>query len=263
MDKVLAAFINDLPPWSVNIGAVIFLLFFSTVLWYFAIGAKRFTDAINKENQLVSLLMENNKLKDENKGITEYFSQYHTALENLEMYIKSINDLRTLNNNKLIQANSSNLIQKLIESLVADIKNKSGERHRCGLWIINRDNQGQHLTLYFASSGFPDHYVNTRNLDLDRTLAGKAFRLMQFIKSDDVRNDPDWEPNPDSTSQYNAIIAIPINSWGVLTVDAINPMNDVEILISHVYARLIEGVLQEHLKSFVLEASDEEVASSS
>ncbi|WP_342626548.1 GAF domain-containing protein [Brevibacillus massiliensis] len=137
-----------------------------------------------------------------------------------------------------------NLFQRLVEALASDVKYRPGERHRCGLWIES----GGELILLHASAGFPDHYLRNRRLDIERSIAGKSFRRGQTIVLDNVRENDDWEPNPESSSPYLALICIPIGRWGVLTVDALHPMKEHVKMICELYGCMIEGAMEEYMR---------------
>ena len=66
-----------------------------------------------------------------------------------------------------------------------------------------------------------------------------------------MRKHPKWLPNPESKSNYQAMIGVPLHLEnevrGVLTIDALTPMGDEACLIGEVYAAVIEVTLMEYV----------------
>jgi hypothetical protein len=236
-----------LPDAFYPVAALILLLIMIAVLWWVSIGAKRFSESMGRENRLITLQDEMIKEKKENQDNADTALQVSRALENARMYINSLNNLRMSADPTTAELRSKQLIQRIVESLASDVKFRPGERHRCGLWLeIEEANK---LTLLFGSTGFPDNYVNQRILDINQSIAGKAYRKKQTVKRDIVSEDDDWERNPHSSSDYTALICIPIKAWGVLTIDALEPMKHEALLIGELYATIIEGALEEYIMS--------------
>jgi putative methionine-R-sulfoxide reductase with GAF domain len=223
------------------------LVLLGAIAWWTGSGARRFWQTIGKEDKLIKLQEEIIDVKEKNQHNEDIASQVCTVIANAKNFLVSLNGLRKLENPDEVLQPADYLIQRVVEALSSDVKSSPGEQHRCGLWL---DEENGELIMYKGSSGFPENYINQRKLDIDHSIAGKAYRKQQTVKKDDVQNDEDWEPNPDSNSKYSAIICIPISKWGVLTIDAKKPMNNEQMLIGELYSYVIEGAINEFMQSF-------------
>lgn len=241
-----------MPPWFFGVAAFIILLALIVILIWISLGARRFADSMNKENRLIELQANVIEVQAKHKEQQDTSLLLKTAVENSKSYIKSLNDLRAMNDSQIItnhdqiSYNCQQFIQRMLDSLSSDIKSRSGERHRCGLWF---ELDGG-LMLAHGSTGFPEEYINNRRLDIDRSIAGKCFRKKETIKRDDVTKDDDWEESKNPSSNYTALICIPINTWSVLTIDALEPMKNEVVAIGELYAKIIEGAIDDMFKSF-------------
>lgn len=250
MDKVIIEIIKNLPSWFFTIAALILLCGMIAAFWWLVQGSKRFSDAIGRENRVIEIQNELVVEKNRTRENVEIANQLMTALENIKPFIESLNQVRTESEDGAsVRSQAGYLVQRVVESLVSEVKHLPGERHRCGLWFREEDL----LTLTVASTGFPSNYVNNRVLSVNKSIAGTALRRQQTIKRDNVQEDEDWEPNPSSSSSYKAIICIPLSNWGVLTIDAMKPMKDEVVVIGELYAKIIEGGMHEFFRGLSLE----------
>lgn len=249
MGDVLKLLMDKLPSWFYIIAAVIILIALAWFFYITLVSAKKIKDMISTllkhDDHTKELQGSVDKLRDELKDKNKSAEQMSTALFNIKPLIETLNNIRSLDNPEQRMSEAQNLIQRALDSLAADIKTESGGKHRCGLWITNN----QSLRLVFASAYFPKNYKGSRELHLDRSLAGKCFRRQQTIKWDDVTTDSDWTPNPDTRSVYKSLICIPSGNWGVLTVDGINKMSEESLYIAETYGSVIDGAIIENLKA--------------
>lgn len=252
-------------PWFYDAAGFVILAAMITFFGFSFWGVKRFSTAISNVLKRDDRIKELQDKLDEEKG--KHFksemvsSQITTALFNIRPFIQTLNSIRTEMNPGLRMQEALNLIQRILDQLSSDIKVKSGERHRCGIWIHDE----RILKLSFVSSGFPRHYKNFRMLDIDHSTAGKSFRKKQTLRVPDVATDSDWEPNQDSKNSYTSLICVPLGAWGVLTIDGLKELSEECELIGELYATIIEGAVQEHDHGFYLKnyseslENDEEV----
>ncbi|MED4206606.1 GAF domain-containing protein [Neobacillus mesonae] len=236
MADIFEVLLDKQPSWFFQLSSIILTIILGIcAVWVFK-GAKRYYQAVDKENRIVTLLEEKNTLykdNNENKAITD---QMCVVLENSTTFIKALNDS---NNNDV-----ATQIQTIIESLATDIKNVVGERHRCGYWVA--DENGQYLSLVNGSAAFPHGYVNSRTLDINHSIAGRCYRKNETLFINDVVNDADWVFS-DSPSSYTSLICVPVAHWGVITIDGKQKMTHNTVLISKLYASIIEGFMNKLL----------------
>jgi putative methionine-R-sulfoxide reductase with GAF domain len=237
---IIKIIIEKQPSWFFNVASVIMLVILIILGYWIFLGAKRYADAVGKENTLISLQQQLSDQKEITALYRNTSSQLASVVQNARIFINSLNEYRNDSDARLDKAHF--LIQRIVEALASDIKSNGGERHRCGLWFENID-EG---VLYLAngSAGFPDSYIGNRTLGIHESIAGRAYRKKQTIKIDNVENDSDWSPS-DTPSSYKALICVPVGSWGVLTIDAKEPMDENAVLIGELYASIIEGILDE------------------
>lgn len=254
MDKVLIEILKMMPTWFNHAAAIVILIGMISIVWWITSGAKKFSNAINKETRLLEMQDELDKLRELSKENYETSLQSITTISNVELYIRELNELRSKhskNENDII-----NLIERVIESLSQDIKKHAGARHRCVFWIGGGNND-EYLTPVATSTGFPDNYLSIRRLNVNNSIAGRSFRKKELINREDVKIDEDWQEYDNSLGSYVSLICIPISEWGVLTIDGTEMMNKNDEKIGVLYASVIEGLINE-LFDYI--STEEEVA---
>ncbi|MFB9327015.1 GAF domain-containing protein [Paenibacillus aurantiacus] len=246
--------LDKMPGWFFACAAIIFLIGLGGIILWFVLGARRFSAEMGKDTKLQVLQESLSAEKENNRQNIERVSQLNGALAAINPLLDSLNKLRVMDPSQEKMYSAVNLIKRAIDTLANDVKSKAGERHRCGLWIESDRN----LRLQAASSGFPNNYAQYRVLHVDRSLAGKSFRLGQILNIPDVTTQDEWQKNEQSTSKYKSLICVPINNWGVLTIDGLNPMSDECQLIGEVYATILEGAFNEYMSLLPSLHDDEE-----
>lgn len=231
--------VERLPGWFFGALAFVLLIVLLVVLLYLVVGAKRVAESVGLGKELYVLSQQLCEAKEASRVDRAIAEQLSTTLKNVGLYMRRLSQLQPNMNWPAV----STYIQGALDALTQDIKHQPGERHRCAFWLEHNDC----LLFMVGSAGFPHSYSNGgRRLDIHRSIAGRALRLGKTINRANVREDEDWEPNPESDSPYTAIIAVPLydvmkaKPFGVLTVDALNPMGEREQRISEAYAALIE-----------------------
>ena len=256
------ALLGHMPWWFYLFASVIILLTLAIgaflTLRSLYLGAKRLADTLERESKIIQLQDALERANGESRKNSAIASQLATAAINTRAHVALLQQLREQAPVETRIERAQDLIQRAIESLASDVKHRSGEQHRCGLWY---ELDGE-LVLTYASSGFPPDYLSgvRRRLKVHASLAGKAFRQEQSRQWDDVRVDDDWTPNPNSRSRYTALVCIPIRLgstvWGVLTIDALAPMTDEDRLIGELYAAVIENALWELIQALAAQADE-------
>jgi hypothetical protein len=238
METIIKEWFKRLPDWAFTFSSIIFLALLigiSVMVW---IAVKRYADAVGRENKIIELqekLAIQKEIANTNRNSA---AQLQNVLMNARSYINTLNKAR----NQTENPNYSPFLQRIIEAIASDVKSHGGERHRCGLWLEMRD-QGV-LRLIHGSAGFPEHYIGNKTLDINDSIAGRAFRKKQVLKVDNVLEDSDWNTS-DSSNSYTALICIPLGEWGVITIDARKPMDENAQIIGELYGSIIEGIMEE------------------
>lgn len=227
----------------------------AALLWFTAAGAKQLSSVLSRENRVISLQAELNDERKANAKNGAAARQFGTAVANAKLHISALNVL-VANGPTVIADQAPKLAQRIIDSLAADLKHTPGELHRCALWLRNEETD----LLYpvYVSAGFPHGYIESkRTLKCWYSLAGKAVRLRQTVKVDNVHDNDEWEENPNSNSPYNALICVPLSNgkdiWGVVTMDALAPFTSNDVLIGELYAVVLEAVVNHYARNMAAE----------
>lgn len=239
-------FLEKLYPWHFHVAGAIILAALALFFWYTFIGVNKFTRAVSSilehhdharklQEELEQVKVDGSK----HKMIADHVSR---VIFNLKPFIDSLNEIRTMTQAYQRMIESSSLIQRVLDSLTSDMKTKSGEHHRCGIWMIEDDL----LRLAVVSAGFPSSHRGNRTLSKDRSIAGRAFRTKQTQNIADVTNDTEWVRNDETRNHYLSLICVPLGDWGVLTIDGIEPMSLEGQHIGELYASVIQGAIQEY-----------------
>lgn len=245
LDGFFTNLFSRTPGWFFVCASIIILIALAGAAYWIVLSAKKFSDSLGKESTLIELKDKVNQLNREKEYHENVSSKLLTVIENTRLFLNSINE------NRGQLANYSYVIQRIVETLAYDVKTKSGEKHRCGFWIPDHNNQ--ELRLINGSSGFPDHYIQSRKLGFDESIAGRSFRKLELINCEDVYKDADYSP---SNSGYKSLICVPVNEVGVLTIDGISPFDKSAESIAELYGTMIESVFVEmYIREFT--SSDE------
>ncbi|PWA06991.1 hypothetical protein DCC39_17135 [Pueribacillus theae] len=122
-------FFKHTPGWFFIIAAIIILIGLTFITAFISLGFKRYSEALGKENNLIKLKDQVYQLKSKKEHHENVSSKLLTVIENSRLFINSIND------NRGNHLDFSSVIQRIIESLAADVKTKPGEKHRSGFWL--------------------------------------------------------------------------------------------------------------------------------
>lgn len=249
LDTAIIEIIKKLPEWSFHAVGVIICAALVAFIVKSIFFQRNYNSAINS---VIDKNTELNDMRNTNDAIKNDLSNSKTKTALLESWIKNIipftnnlNNIRLLENPIEILNESSEALQKMIDTLAADIKTSPGEQHRCAIWSKNDAN----LLLIVASLGFPRDYAGRRILELNRSTAGRCFRKKELINCSDVKSDEDWVQLPNARSKYSSLICIPIGTWGVLTIDGMKPLDENYVLIGELYASIIDGFMLEYYKA--------------
>ncbi|MBI2873793.1 MAG: GAF domain-containing protein [Firmicutes bacterium] len=253
MDEILTGILSQVPAWSYQVIALLLPLTITTgmilILWKFHTGVRWYADTVARENRLPKVMAELQAAREEAAREKSVAWKLLATISNARACLDCLHHLEQ-ENAELPEAmvKVAGLIQRVVEACATDVKRRPGELHRCGLWF---ESQG-YLFLQFGSSGFspeylPNHGSEGRRLKVEQSIAGNCFRRQTAIKVDDVEEDPDFVKNEGSTSDYSAMLCVPVTigftPYGVLTVDGLCPLQQEDLQISRLYATIIEGAL--------------------
>lgn len=233
-------------PWQIHAAGGIVILALLVFFWFTFYGVHKFTRSISSiishDEQLQQLYEQINELRadnESNKRMADYSSR---VIYDIKPFIDSLTEIRQNSSPKDRVIESSQLIQRILDSLTTDIYFKSGEHHRCCIW----GTENQYLRPLVVSSGFPGNYASFRVLDRNNSIAGRAFRTKRTQNIPDVTQDKEWARNEESRSKYKSLICIPIGEVGVLSIDGVEPMGTECEQIGELFASVILGAITEY-----------------
>ncbi|MGQ8924017.1 hypothetical protein ACUUYQ_19595 [Bacillus halotolerans] len=247
MGDIIEALLKNTPSWAINICGGVIVAITLAIGVYVVLATKRYAENAHKEDKLIGLLEEKNELSQQNHHINAINEQLLVVIENTK-------DLVVLSNTIVEKGISDDefsiepLIQKVVEALASDIKAVVGEKHRVGFWMNINDEEENEIVLTHGSSGFPHSYILHKTLDINHSIAGRSLRKNEVIKVDNVMDDPDWIVS-DTPSNYTALICIPIDNWGVVTIDAKEKMGNNTLNIGKLYCAILHNILEQNIIS--------------
>lgn len=163
------------------------------------------------------------------------------SLQSIQLFLADLGNMEYLPTREG-HKQAMQLLQRIMESMAAQVGDVLGGKQRCGLWL-HADGE---LILIKGSAGFPHSYFigEGRRLPVNDSVAGEAFLLQQQQYHEDVRSHDKWKRHHKSQSNYTSIMTVPL--WtagkpiGVITIDSQTPLDENAMLIAGTYARLLE-----------------------
>lgn len=240
MDDAIKAVLNFFSPKGILVLQIIFIITFLVICGFLIFSAYKFTTSVSKETKIFDLSKENHKLHDKLCSVellnSNIFNSVNTLINFL--YDSKLNVFSIFRNVKSLEEMEQNLnvigeLFKIISNLISsDVGGNS--KKRVSLWRISDRNGKTVLEPFCRSANYTNYYSKTKYLSINDSIAGRALikNKKQFV--DDLEKDPDWH-GFSSNQRYDAILAIPIEEFGVLTVDFSSKPSESEIQIIELY----------------------------
>lgn len=212
------------PSWFNNVVYFVILLGLALIFALLILGAFRFAQSINKESQAFDLSEKNATLNKLNLDLMQLIINIRNSLEALNTYVIKV-EQNTKNLDERINNKDSEVTLELIDSevgrIISDFINllsselSYGNKTRVSLWTYNTKEDC--LEPLFRSSNFPNSKNTSKILDINKSIAGRAFRTGEFQYTENLNSDPDWKQYFSNT--YKSILAVPVDGNRILTVD--------------------------------------------
>src|SRR5690625_3728684 len=232
MNAFFEGLFTRMPGWFFGTISIIVIIGFIVATYWLVLGTRNFSKSMKKEKLLYDLQEKVHILESKNEYNENVALKLLTVIDNSRIFINSIED---------IGFNGQNInmhIQRVVEGLAADVKTRTGEKHRCGFWLTA--NNEQDLKLICGSSGFPNHYIGNRILSINNSIAGRCFRKKTIINCEDVNDDHDYDA---SDSNYISLICVPVGNIGVLTIDGQDTFDKVAESVAELYVSILEAMI--------------------
>jgi hypothetical protein len=257
--EFLKDLLDKMPFWFYHAAGAVVLIALCFFFWFSFSGLrglKKVISAVNgREDRIKELQDKLDRMKEVKQQYFDKAEQATGALFNVRSFIDALNEIRTETNPQTKIQESMALIQQILNQLASNMKVTAGDEHRCGMWLL--DDATNQLVLRVGSSGFPRSYIDHRMLNVNDSIAGRAFTKKLTVNCSDVTADTDWTPSPDRTTvHYRALICIPLEGYGILSIDGKYVMSEESELIGEVYASLIEAAVMEYEEGFTRDSFD-------
>ncbi|MCG7435548.1 hypothetical protein [Lysinibacillus fusiformis] len=209
---------------------------------FLSLGAYRFATAVNKESKAFDLSKSNQDLVRENEKLKDELQKFTNLVEStsnvMEVSNKKLEFLHNSAFDKMIDSWINKDLTILVKTKTYFLENMTDiiysalnlaahevnyqNRGRLSLWSLGNDNEddsdeNHYLQKVYRSVQFNYSKNETNKLDINESIAGRAYRTKSKQIVLDLVNDPDW--NKASNDTYKSIIAYPIGKSRVLTID--------------------------------------------
>ncbi|NQN49334.1 hypothetical protein HPA16_03070 [Streptococcus suis] len=273
MNKLLTEIFKILPDWARIIIAVVTLIAILIVFAMIIYTIWKYANAVDKESKVFDLSKQNQELLEENRKIKyfnnfleTYFELLEEILPTLEVQVESIFDVwddEISQEDKRVRVNEvhnifNNSIQRYIDVMTSEFT--STNKCRISVWYCPSEEENI-LKILARSSTFLR--TSSRKLNIDNSIAGRAFRKgkKQFSKSLDV--DPDWEKYLQD-SRYQSISAFPIDGNRVVSIDYKFVPTELDDKLSELIVSGLDNIFSRIAKvSIYLDIIEKEIADES
>lgn len=233
--KVVFEYIPNWGIWVITIVVIITFIGLCATIWWNL--AKTYKNDTRKED-ILKLKSEKEALKSKLDLDNQEIARFKRVIKNSENFLNKYKELRMRKSTD----NSFEIVRQIIEKLEGDLRLNSNNEHRVCYWVA--DLNENKLKSTFSSISFQATHSEEKKLDINNSIAGRAFRRKVSIVTPDISNDPDGSMG--APKNYISVIAIPIEGFGVLTIDAKEEISEYLTVIAEHYARLIEIIMLEY-----------------
>ncbi|MFS9241422.1 hypothetical protein [Streptococcus infantis] len=235
--------------WAISIitvlGVALAFGFIIYTIWKYA-------RAVDKESRVFDLSKQNQQLLEENRQIRYFSTLLKTNFElldeiipTLEIQISRIQDVWYSNNQEAKKKCVDEVydviidaVQRYIDVLTSEFNSEN--KCRISVWgLSNKEGSEDKLNIIARSATFLRS--SNRELDINNSIAGRAFRKGTKQLSKHLESDPDWEKYL-LDSRYKSISAFPIQGEKVVTIDYKNVPTEVEERLSELIVNGLDNI---------------------
>lgn len=248
--NLIKSIVDSAPTW---VKIIIYLIIIVGTLAIFAFiiaGSFKFMKSVDKESRALDLSRDNREISNELSKISREKEEMLDFLEMLQVYILKVKlTIQDIQSEDYKQEGYESDTGRLISDFINLISNKIciGNHSRVSLWVIedigedNAKKEAQ-LKVLYRSSNFPYNSSKSKYLNIDESIAGRAYRKKKSQFSVNLEEDDDWE-NYSSTA-YNEIFAFPINQDYVLTIDFKKKTRELDRIIAQESATYLSYIYE-------------------
>lgn len=252
MSNLISEIFKSLPNWARMTISVITVVGVALAFVLIIYTIWKYARAVDKESRVFDLSKQNQQLLEENRQIRYFSTLLKTNFElldeiipTLEIQISRIQDVWYSNNQEAKKKCVDEVydviidaVQRYIDVLTSEFNSEN--KCRISVWgLSNKEGSKDKLNIIARSATFLRS--SNRELDINNSIAGRAFRKGTKQLSKHLESDPDWEKYL-LDSRYKSISAFPIQGEKVVTIDYKNVPTEVEERLSELIVNGLDNI---------------------
>lgn len=235
MSNLISEIFKSLPNWARMTISVITVIGVALAFGLIIYTIWRYAQAVDKESRVFNLSKQNQQLLEENRQIRYFSTLLKTNFELLEEIIPTLENQI----DRIIEVwdDDSKEVKTQRISEIYDVFSDAVQRY---IDVLTSEfNSENKLNIIARSATFLRS--SNRELDINNSIAGRAFRKGTKQLSKHLESDPDWEKYL-LDSRYKSISAFPIQGEKVVTIDYKNVPTEVEERLSELIVNGLDNI---------------------
>lgn len=251
MSDLISKIFEILPEWAKWAISILTVLGVALAFGSIIYTILKYANAVDKESRVFDLSKQNKQLSEENRQIRYFSTLLKTNFELLEEIIPTLenqidritevwdDDSQEVKKQRVSEVYDvfSDAVQRYIDVLTSEFNSEN--KCRISVWGLNKEESEDKLNIIARSATFLRS--SNRELDINNSIAGRAFRKGTKQLSKHLESDPDWEKYL-LDSRYKSISAFPIQGEKVVTIDYKNVPTEVEECLSELIVNGLDNI---------------------
>ena len=251
MSDLISKIFEILPEWDKWAISILTVLGVGLAFGSIIYTILKYANAVDKESRVFDLSKQNKQLSEENRQIRYFSTLLKTNFELLEEIIPTLenqidritevwdDDSQEVKKQRVSEVYDvfSDAVQRYIDVLTSEFNSEN--KCRISVWGLNKEESEDKLNIIARSATFLRS--SNRELDINNSIAGRAFRKGTKQLSKHLESDPDWEKYL-LDSRYKSISAFPIQGEKVVTIDYKNVPTEVEECLSELIVNGLDNI---------------------
>ncbi len=251
MSDLISKIFEILPEWAKWAISILTVLGVGLAFGSIIYTILKYANAVDKESRVFDLSKQNKQLSEENRQIRYFSTLLKTNFELLEEIIPTLenqidritevwdDDSQEVKKQRVSEVYDvfSDAVQRYIDVLTSEFNSEN--KCRISVWGLNKEESEDKLNIIARSATFLRS--SNRELDINNSIAGRAFRKGTKQLSKHLESDPDWEKYL-LDSRYKSISAFPIQGEKVVTIDYKNVPTEVEECLSELIVNGLDNI---------------------
>lgn len=251
MSDLISKIFEILPEWAKWAISILTVLGVGLAFGSIIYTILKYANAVDKESRVFDLSKQNKQLSEENRQIRYFSTLLKTNFELLEEIIPTLenqidritevwdDDSQEVKKQRVSEVYDvfSDAVQRYIDVLTSEFNSEN--KCRISVWGLNKEESEDKLNIIARSATFLRS--SNRELDINNSIAGRAFRKGTKQLSKHLESDPDWKKYL-LDSRYKSISAFPIQGEKVVTIDYKNVPTEVEECLSELIVNGLDNI---------------------